>query len=556
MPENTHPDVIYLEADSEITEAIDKLKASHGEEVRLAVPARSTMLQSAVNLKLLKKAATSSHKKLVLVSTDKATASLAAGLGILLAHNVKAEAGVPDAPIAQPTATSHEPVVLEQEKPAETGSESSPKSGKSSNKSGSFEKKHISLTDDGEPTAEETKKLSRKEKRAAQKNEPKVPNYMGLNKKIAIFAGVALVLLLLILAYVFLPTAKITLLAKAVKTPVNVKFTLDAGTKKSDYENGLLAADQISTTKDLSAQYTATGKKDVGAKATGNISIRNCDDTNSHSLPLGSTVSSSGKNFTTTQAVTIPAGSAGGGVVTCSATVTANITAAASGDSYNLSGATFAISGLSSLFKATGTTTGGTTKVATVVTQADIDRAKKDMIDAATEAAKQDLQKRGNDDQKVFSETFQSEVSSVSASAPADTEAAGGTVTARVKYTELAVAKSDLDKVFEAQTKTQVPGNNQIYQTGASDAKYTVIKLEGAEKANMQAISNAYYGQTINTDQVAHDITGQSKKSLVDIVQPKYPQVSGVQAETSPALMPYLPYFANRIKIEIKVSTE
>ncbi len=556
MPENTDPNVIYLEADSEITEAIDKLKSSHASEVRLAVPARSTMLQSAVNLKLLKKAASSSHKKLILVSTDKATISLAAGLGILMAHNVKAEPSIPEAPTRQPELTK-EPVVLEQEEPSSQAQSepSSSKSSKSSSKSGAFEKKHISLSEDDE-SIDETSKPSRKEKRANKSNEPKVPNFMGLNKKIAIFIAVLMAIILFGLAYVFLPTAKITLIAKAVKTPVNVKFTLDAGTKKSDFENGVVAADQISTTKDLSAQYSATGKKDVGAKASGTISIRNCDDTNSHQLAAGSTVSSGGKNFATTQAVTIPAGSAGGGVVTCSAAVSSNITATASGDSYNLSSSNFSISGLSSLYKATGTTSGGTTKVATVVTQADIDKAKTDMINSATESAKQDLQTRGKDDQKVFVETFQSEVSNINTTAPADTESSGGTVSARVKYTELAAAKNDLDKLFEAQTKTQVPGNNQIYQTGATDAKYTVVKLEGTEKANMQATSNAYYGQTIDTNQVAHDVAGKSKKGLVEIVQPKYSQVSGVQAETTPALLPYLPYFANRITVEIKVSTD
>ena len=554
MSENTHPDVIYLEADSEITEAIDKLKASHGHEVRLAVPARSTMLQSAVNLKLLKKAATSSHKKLVLVSTDKATTSLAAGLGILIAHNVKAEPGVPVAPNLQPEANT-DPVVIEQAQPEGSATESTHKPHKSSSKSGSFEKKHISLNDDNE-LVKESQKLSRKERRAQNKNEPKVPNYMGLNKKIAIFAMILGVVVLLILAYVFLPTAKITLVAKAVKTPVNVKFALDAGTKKSNYEDGIVAADQISTTKDLSAQYTATGKKDVGQKASGNIAIKNCDDASTHTIPAGTIVTSSAKTFTTSSSVTVLAGTPGGGIVACSAPVNVAITATQSGESYNLSGATFAITGQPSKVTGSGSTAGGTTKIATVVTSADIDKAKNEMIVSATELAKQDLQKRGKDDQKVFVETFQSEVSNITTSAPVDSESAGGTVSARVKYTELAAAKSDLDKLFEAQTKTQVPGNNQIYQTGAGDAKYTVIKLDGSERATMQAIGNAYYGQVIDTKLVAQEITGKSKKGLVDIIQPKYSQVSGVQAETNPALMPFLPFFANRITIEIKVNTE
>ena len=123
----------------------DRLKASDSAEVRIAVPARSTILQSAINLKLLKKAATSTHKKLVVVSGDKATVSMAAGLGILIAKNVKAESSVPIAG-SMPSETRTEPVVIDQSDFSDDPHSSS--SGKSSSKSnGSFEKKHISLKD-------------------------------------------------------------------------------------------------------------------------------------------------------------------------------------------------------------------------------------------------------------------------------------------------------------------------------------------------------------------------------------------------------------------------
>lgn len=555
MPEhpNQHhqPDVIYLEADSEITEAIDKLKASHGHEVRIAVPARSTMLQSAVNLKLLKKTAHTAHKELVLVSTDKATLSLAAGLGLLVAKNIKAEAGVPDMAMLPPE-VSNEPVVIEQA--SEEASKSAKKSSSKSNSSNGYEKQHISLDDEPEEDLPKHTHEGEPFESSNKKSGPKVPNFMGLNKKIATIVAIVCGLVLLVLAYIFLPTAKATLLAKAQKTPVNVKFTLDSSTRKSDFPQGVVAANQLSVTKDLSAQYTATGQKDVGTKASGSVSISNSSSSSPVNIPAGTVFTASSKSFTLNQAVTVPGATLSGGQIV-PGKVNGQITASANGDSSNLSGATFSIAGFGALVTATGSTSGGTSKIATVVTQADIDKAKKDMIDAATQNAKQEVEAKANNDEKAFAETFTSVVSAVTASSAADSESSGGTVNAKVKYSELAAAKTDLDKLFLEQIKTQVPGNNQVYQSGANDAKYSV-KLSSADKADVTGVSNAFYGQSIDTKQVARDLSGKAKKDATDIVKTKYPQVTSVQVESSPALMPNLPFFANRITVEIKVNTD
>lgn len=547
MEKSHNKDVIYLEADSEITEAIDKLKSSESSEVRLAVPARSNLFQSAVNLKLLQKAAKSKHKELILISSDKATLSLAAGLGLLVAKNVKAEASVPEMP-ELPVAKPAESVIEEP-----VGDSASSKS-QSSKKSDSFEKQHINL-DDEKPTNEsKSARAEKKAKKKAEKNAGKVPNYNGLNKKIWIFIGVVAVIALLILAYLFLPTAKVILTANAQKTPVNVKFTLDSGTKKTDVSEGVIAADQISNTKDVSKQFTPTGKKEVGNKATGNINIKNCDDTNSRNLAAGTTVTNSGKTFTTTTAVLIPAGTSGGGVVSCGSGVDVGITATAPGESFNVSG-NFAINGLSSLFKATGSTSGGTTKTVTVVTTQDIERAKKEMLESDVTQQKQELANKASDDQHVFEETFSSEVKNFNSSVSEGSEASEATVSAQVKYSELAALKSDLDKLFSEQIKSQIPEGNQIYQSGSNSAKFSLVKNFSAEKAQITAVGDAFYGETIDTKQVAREVSGKSKKGAEDVIKPKYPQVTGVQVETNPALMPNITFFANRITIEIEVNT-
>jgi hypothetical protein len=48
-------EALYLEADEDITSAIDKLHKTVGDTVQIVVPKRSTLLQSIINLKLLKK---------------------------------------------------------------------------------------------------------------------------------------------------------------------------------------------------------------------------------------------------------------------------------------------------------------------------------------------------------------------------------------------------------------------------------------------------------------------------------------------------------------------
>ena len=88
------PHTLYLEADEDITSAIDKLKQVPNGPVQIVVPKRSTLLQSVINLKLLKKAAEDSHHELVLVTGDKVASDLAGRLGLAVAASVGAKAVV------------------------------------------------------------------------------------------------------------------------------------------------------------------------------------------------------------------------------------------------------------------------------------------------------------------------------------------------------------------------------------------------------------------------------------------------------------------------------
>lgn len=525
--------VIYLDSDTEITEAIEKLKKAKEKEVRLVAPARSSLLQSSVNIKLLKKASKDSEKSLVIVTNDKITKNLAGASKVAIASSVKALPHVPD--VGDNTEKIPEKLQIEEESP-----------GKSANEG--YEHKHIDLEDD-EPINPKI------EKEKAPKKSKKVPDYTKLNKRLWFSIGGVALVIVLVLLYVLVPNAKVIVETKAKKTSLNFNFILDAGTKSSSVSSGVLASEKMEVTKDVTFEAVATGKKEVGTKATGTISVRNCDDVSSHNLAAGAGVTGGGKSFVVAQAATIPAGSAGGGVVNCSSAVDVQITASSPGDSFNVGPTTFTLNGYSNLYKATGSTSGGTSKTITVLSADDITAARAKAQQEA-ESAKEDLVKKAGNDSMLFKSTIQSDFTDFNTSVKQDNEAEKVTVSARVKYTGFAAKKADVNQLFDQQIKSDVQGNKEIYQNGSEDGQYSVLKQIAADKVQMNVKTSAYYGDPIDKKAVAKAVAGKPEKEVSDTVKKIDDQFTGAQVENWPSILPNLPLLASRITIEIKVSTD
>ena len=540
------PGVLYLDADTVLTEAIEKLKKSTDTEVRIVVPSRSALLQSSVNVKLLKKSAKDSKKDLVLVTNDKITKNLAGAAGIAVASSVKAMAHVPD--IEQPPRRGAEAIVIDPGKEAQAKADQADKSDKPSDQG--FQSKHIDLDGEADPEAEESlKPISSKSKK-----DKKVPNYGKLNKRIWIGASVFGVVLVAILALTFLPTGKVTLLVNAKKTSLNFNFILDAASSSSDINAQTLAAQKLEITKDSSFEITATGKKEVGTKATGTIALKNCDDVSTHSLPAGSGLTSGGKTFVTAQAVSIPAGSAGGGVVNCSSAIDVQITATAPGESYNLGASNFALTGFSSLYKATGQTSGGTTKTITILSAEDITIAKKQAEEQSKSAA-DELAKKAGSELQLFKSTIQADFVEFKTSVAQDAEADKVSVNSKIKYTGFAAKTADVNKLFDGQIQIDLKGNKEVYENGSQNGTYTTTKQFSPEKLQLNVKTSAYYGDPIDKPAIAKQVAGKAKKDVSDIVKQSGDQITGSQVEVNPDLLPNMPVMSGRITIDIKVTT-
>lgn len=88
-------DVIYIDSDDEIAAVTSKVSNSEASVVALVLPKRCPLLQSSVNMKILNKAANSSAKQIVLVTSEPGILKLAGLAGVFVASTLQSKPFVP-----------------------------------------------------------------------------------------------------------------------------------------------------------------------------------------------------------------------------------------------------------------------------------------------------------------------------------------------------------------------------------------------------------------------------------------------------------------------------
>src|SRR3990167_9554996 len=84
-------DVVYIDLDDEITSIIDKLENTKASVVALVLPKRASVLQSIVNMRLLKRASETTAKNVVLINSESAILPLAGAAGLPVAKNLQSK---------------------------------------------------------------------------------------------------------------------------------------------------------------------------------------------------------------------------------------------------------------------------------------------------------------------------------------------------------------------------------------------------------------------------------------------------------------------------------
>lgn len=548
-------DVIYIDVEDDITAIIGKIKDADHKVVALVPPKRIGAIQSAVNLKLVHRAAEQADKRLVLISNNAALMALAGSAGIPVSKNLQSKPELAEIPALE--VDEGEDVIDGSELPvgehADRGGstvddEIAPVVGGAAVDAANGDRPKLAVKPRGVAAAGGASALASK---------VKVPNFDTFRKKLFIAIGAGILLIgFLIWALFFAAQAKIIITARTSDVALNSRVSM-SDTAATDLKAGTLKSATKTLKKDVSIPFTATGKKDVGEHATGTVKFTTSSPSGA-TIPAGTELSASGLSYVLNATVTVPGATLSfgcGGI--CPGTANGTITAPEGGTKYN--GASGSVSGAPAGVSASivGATSGGTDKMATVPTQEDVDKVSGDVNQpSAAEAAKKDLKAQFGNDYIVLDATFKADTSAVKPSPAIGAEAVDGkgTLTGAVSYTMTAVAKTEVNKYLDAYFAQQLDGQSdqKVYANGIKDISFT----------NVSAVDGGFAGSISTNGKVGPKIDEKSLKAYAKgkrygEIQSYVKEINGVSdvdVKFSPFWVTSAPNNENKIKVEFKVN--
>ena len=212
-------DVVYIEPEDDITDIIARVKGAKQKLVALVPPKKIGVLRSAVNTKLIAKAAKAQEKVVVIVTTDPSLMKLAATAGIPVAKTLQSRPKVPSE-IIEEEKNSGEQVIDENDYDDEdAGADADKPAAPAAMPQMNRAKPQLA---DQEISSDDLEKDSEKE--GKKKKNAKIPTLEKYRKWI-IAGGVAFVALIIFLVWAFAFAPAVTIAVSKRTTSNNFSHT-------------------------------------------------------------------------------------------------------------------------------------------------------------------------------------------------------------------------------------------------------------------------------------------------------------------------------------------
>ncbi len=543
-------DTIYIDIDDEITSIIDKVDSAKHKIVALVLPKRATVLQSVVNMKLLKRTADEQTKKVVLITSEPSLLPLAGGVGLYVAKTLQSKPAIPSPPQETEAAealiddgTEPEPDL---DKNAPVGELAGlPAEDRASKLAGAEETIDIDNLED---------EASVKKAKKNRASKIKIPNFDKFRVRLFLIGG-GLILLIIFwfLATHVWPKAKITIKTNSVALNSNISFTADTAAKSLDPTNNIVPATVKDVKENDSQKVSATGQKNIGNPATGTLSMTTTTDCASpvSPVPAGVTVSANNSSFTTSDIANFnPTGIQSGKCIWTSNSV--GVTSQGGGAKYNLSAQDYAVSGYPGVTGQGSQMAGGTDNNVTVVSQSDIDSAKQKITDNNAKAKDALTQQFKGSNLFALVATILPGTQTVTTSAKAGDQASDVTVAVETDYTMLGVNRADLKKLVENDAKKHIDTTKQaITNDGLDTASFTLSSKKSANNQSLAVQTNVVAGAEINATNLKQQIAGKKKGDVILTVQ-QLPSVVSVNVNFSPFWVDKTPSNPKKVTIDVQ----
>jgi len=488
-------EIIYLEPDEEITSVIDKMKQAKSNRLALVVPREATILQSIVNLKLLAREAANSGKEISLITADKIGRNLAAQIGLTVYDSIKDRRPIFQPPAPTPGA---EEIIEIDMTPKKSEPEPSLKG---------LRVHHFQAAKSSFPQPSPAPK-------AKPWQPPKIRTHIPWPNLGKVIWPMLIVVLLLILigGYLTLPKVEVKIRVKAENFEKQQGVQISSS-EPTNIDQGIFSGNLIELTGEKEEKFPATGKKNLGGKATGILTLYNYWDSSAQSFAKGTKFSSSSKTFLSLTSVSIPGTSIKGGNIV-PGTTTVEIEAENPGEDYNVKAGRFTIIGLPAeqqekiYGQSNKDLTGGFSKEVTVVSQSDYDKGKDKLSDELSDDLKKQLAAK-TQDLEVLDKAITMETTEIKASANVDAEANDFTLKISQKLKVIVFDREAFNRFVIKVLEKQLPDDKMV-TLGAED----MISPAEIQPQYDQGILNlklnitAKISSRVDTEKVKKDLLG------------------------------------------------
>lgn len=552
MSSNTKA-TIYVDVDDEITTLIDKMTQAKEKIVALVLPKRATMLQSIVNMKLLKRSADTANKKIVLITSEASILPIAGAVGLHVAKTLQTKPAVPPAPDFDDKPEDADVEDVEVDKTAPVGALAG-----------------LSAPEDDVETAEvpeaeaEDAAAATKTAKPKKNSKLKIPNFNKFRLKL--FLG-ALLLVLLISGWVVatrvMPRGEIIVRTDSKTFTKDLTATASPTATEVNTEEQIVPSKTEELIKKESETVPATGELNKGKKASGEMTLTNCRDNDPVTIPSGTSFTREGKTYVTTSSTNLGRGYLTDDGECFTSSIPGNsgvkdvdVVASQGGSSFNINEGSY-VSSIAGIDAEGSDMKGGTDNIVKIVSQSDIDTARQRLDEKTSEGAVDDLKALLQGQGYIpFESTFESTEPEVQSNVQPNAEASEVTVTSSVTYKMSAALKSALEAVIVDASQPDIDSELQkVTETGIDKATIRVSEKQpdGTMTLTIETLVTA--GPQFNPEALEQQVLGKKRGETQSILESKA-GVTEVEINYSPFWVHATPNNADKVKLTVENISE
>ncbi len=562
---------IYLNLEDDVTKVVNKLKRESGSDVVLVFPKQSFIFSDSINLRLLKKQLDLLGKKVSILTMDERGKMFAEEAGFeikSMPRSVRARTFSDIRPRTAPVP----PTVVEAEEIAEAEAPASepttpiilqrkirkvapPTIPQRSSRGLRSRTQNLRTASSVMVTPSPMAPVASKDNVFLPPNSRSLrpPRRRSYRAYAVGFIALALIVLVL-LVLVVLPSATVTVFAKSQNVSRDLDVMADVKAQSTQSSVLTVPAVAVNESKSTADTFQVNGKKEVGSKSEGRISIYNLTG-QPMALKASTTTLTIGNKayvFKQDQGSVRPVSSA-----TDPNAPVADIVATEGGESFNVpAGTRMEITNQAfgsqpqRLFAKTVTqVVGGSSRFISVVSKEDLDNAQRDLVKRTVEGINANL--AGNNVNLVEG-AYSVNVESFTPDQAEGAETQSFSAELKVNIAGLAFDELALKNMVRQRLLTTL-GSNQKLQDVNQDSVIYQIKNLDVQNGLMQ-LAIHYESQskpTLDAADLKNKIAGKSRQEASDLILAN-PEIDRVEITVQPAWQGGLPRFAGKINLEVK----